>query len=153
VAPFPAEAEREYTEIGEMTFTDVWGPSRVTGIRGEQYYISSTDGAKRRTITYLMKKRTEVIDRMTEYNAYIFNQTGNHVKAFHCDNAKEYISKEVRKYLGSWGIRLELTAPYSPQQNGVAERLNRTLIEHARAMLAAHNLPLFHWPKAVAYAT
>ncbi|KAJ7074871.1 hypothetical protein B0H15DRAFT_791833, partial [Mycena belliarum] len=43
VAPFPAEADREYTEIGEMTFTDVWGPARVTGINGEWYYISFTD--------------------------------------------------------------------------------------------------------------
>jgi hypothetical protein len=49
--PFPAEAEQEYTKIGEMTFTDVWGPSRVTGINGEQYYISFTDGDKHLTIT------------------------------------------------------------------------------------------------------
>jgi hypothetical protein len=94
-APFPAEAEREYTEIGEMTFTDVWGPSRVTGSRGERYYISFTDGAKRRTIIYTMKKRTEVLPRIKDYDAYIFTQTGKHVKAFHCDNAKEYISKEL----------------------------------------------------------
>jgi hypothetical protein len=136
-----------------MAFTDVWGPSRVTGINGERYYISFTDGATQCTIIYTMKKRTEVLGRMKDYDAYIFTQTGKHVKAFHCDNAKEYISKDVREYLGSRGIRLELTAPYSPQQNGVAERLNRTLIEHARAMLAARNIPLFLWPEAVAYAT
>jgi hypothetical protein len=153
VAPFPAEAECEYAEIGEMTFTDVWGPSRVTGINGERYYISFSDGAKRRTIIYLMKKRTEVLGRIKDYDAYIFTQTGKHVKAFHCDNAKEYISKDVRDYLGSRGIRLELTAPYSPQQNGAAERLNRTLVEHARAMLTAHNVPQFLWPEAIAYAT
>jgi hypothetical protein len=136
-----------------MAFTDVWGPSRVTGINGERYYISFTDGAKRRTMTFFMKKRSEVLDKIKEYEAYISTQTGKPVKAFHCDNAKEYISKEVRDYLGSKGIRLELTAPYSPQQNGVAERLNRTLIEHARAMLAAHSLPLILWPEAIAYAT
>ena len=119
VAPFPAEAEREYIDIGEMTFTDVWGPSRVTGIKGERYYISFTDGAKRRTIINLMKKRTEVLSRMKDYDAYIFTQTGKRVKAFHCDNAKEYISKETRDYLSSRGIRLELTAPYSPQQTAL----------------------------------
>jgi hypothetical protein len=136
-----------------MTFTDVWGPSRVTGINGERYYISFTDGAKRRAVTYFMKKCSEVHQKMEEYDAFIFNQTGKHVQAFHCDNAKEYISQDVRNYLRKHGIRLELTAPYSPEQNGVAEHLNRTLIEHARAMLAAYNLPLFLWPEAVAYAT
>jgi hypothetical protein len=151
--PFPAEAERKYSEIGEMTFTDVWGPSCVTGINGIRYYISFTDGAKRCTIIHLMKKCTEVLQRMKDYNAYIHNQTGKHVRAFHCDNAKEYISKEIWDYFSSCGIRLELTAPYSPQQNGVAEHLNCTLIGHARAMLAARNLPLFLWPEAVAYAT
>jgi hypothetical protein len=61
VAPFPAQAEHEYTEIGEMIFTDVWGPLWVTGIRGERYYISFTDAAKHRTIIYTMKKPTEVL--------------------------------------------------------------------------------------------
>jgi hypothetical protein len=61
VALFPAQAEREYTETGEMIFTDVWGPLWVTGICGERYYISFTDAAKHRTIIYTMKKPTEVL--------------------------------------------------------------------------------------------
>jgi transposase InsO family protein len=152
VAPFPAEAERKFTGIGEMTFTDVWGPSRVTGIRGERYYISFTDGAKCRAMVYPMKKRTKVLDKIKHYVAFIYMQTGEHVQVIHCDNAQEYISKDTRSYLASRGIRLELTAPYSPEQNSVAERLNRTLIEHARPMLAAHDVPHFLWPEAVAYA-
>ena len=47
---------------------------------------------------------------------------------------------------------METTAPYSPAQNGIAERLNRTLLEHARAMLFAKSLPKVLWPEAVAYA-
>jgi hypothetical protein len=114
-----------------MTFTDVWGPSRVTGISGIRYYISFADGTKRRIIMHLMKKCMEVLQRMKDYNAYIHNQTDKHVRVFHCDNAKEYISKEIWDYFSSCGIHLELTAPYSPQQNGFAEHLNLTLIEHA----------------------
>ncbi|PBK58620.1 hypothetical protein ARMSODRAFT_856842, partial [Armillaria solidipes] len=43
VKPFPQEAETEYTQIGEMTYSDLWGPAQVSGIRGERYYISFTD--------------------------------------------------------------------------------------------------------------
>jgi hypothetical protein len=100
-----------------------------------------------------LKKCSKAIEKTKEYVAYIFTQTGKHIKAFHCDNAKEYISKDVCDYLSSNSIQLKLTAPYSPEQNGVVEHLNHTLIEHARAMLAAYNLPLFLWPEAVAYAT
>ena len=153
VMPFPSKSDTKYSEIGEMTFTDVWGPSRVTGINGARYYISFTDGATRRTIVYFMKSRSEVIQKIQYYVQYILVQKRKHAKCFHCDNGKEYISAEVRRFLAEQGIRVELTAAYSPSQNGVAERLNRTLVEHARAMLAEHNLPLFLWPEAVAYAT
>jgi transposase InsO family protein len=152
VMPFPPQSDTKYTEIGEMTFTDVWGPAQVTGIDGSRYYASFTDAATRRSIVYFMKAKSEVKDKMRDYDAYIFTQTGKRIKCFRCDNGGEYVNHEVRAYLAERGIRLQLTAPYSPSQNGVAERLNRTLVEHARAMLAAHDLPLFLWPEAVAYA-
>ncbi|KAF5374058.1 hypothetical protein D9757_010721 [Collybiopsis confluens] len=149
---FSPEAERKYTEIGEMTFTDVWGPARVNGINRERYYVSFTDGATRRTVIYFMKQKLEVEEKIKAYVEYIKTQTGKRCKAFRFDNGGEYISAEVKRYLSGKGIHSEYTAAYSPQQNGVAERLNRTLIEHARAMLAEHDLPLFLWPEAVAYA-
>ncbi|KAF5378035.1 hypothetical protein D9757_011525 [Collybiopsis confluens] len=152
VQSFPPEAERKYTEIGEMTFTDVWGPARVNGINRERYYVSFTDGATRRTVIYFMKQKLEVEEKIKAYVEYIKTQTGKRCKAFRFDNGGEYISAEVKRYLSGKGIHSEYTAAYSPQQNGVAERLNRTLIEHARAMLAEHDLPLFLWPEAVAYA-
>jgi hypothetical protein len=68
------------------------------------------------------------------------------------DNAKENLSDQIRKYCGRKGIRIEVTAPYSSTQNGIAERVNRTLVEHARAMLAQNHVPTMLWPEAVAYA-
>jgi len=153
VMPFPPQSDTIYKEIGGMTFTDVWGPSRITGIDGSRYYVSFTDGATRRSVVYFMKVKSEVEQKIRQYTEYILTQTGKRIKCFRCDNGREYVNAKVKEYLANNGIRLELTAAYSPQQNGVAERLNRTLIEHARAMLAAHNLPLFLWPEAVAYAT
>ncbi len=68
------------------------------------------------------------------------------------NNGKEYVNEEVKEYLQDNGIQLELTAAYSPSQNGVAERVNWTLVEHAHAMLEEHHLLKFLWPEAVAYA-
>ena len=66
------------------------------------------------------------------------------------DNAREFILSEFLEYLDSEGIILEMTSPYLPSQNGVAERLNRTLIERARAMIINSGLPKFLWEEAIA---
>ena len=66
------------------------------------------------------------------------------------DNAREFILSEFQEYLDSEGIILEMTSPYLPSQNGVAERLNRTLIERARAMIITSGLPKFLWEEAIA---
>lgn len=66
------------------------------------------------------------------------------------DNAREFILSEFQEYLDSEGIILEMTSPYLPSQNGVAERLNRTLIERARAMIINSGLPKFLWEEAIA---
>ena len=68
------------------------------------------------------------------------------------DNGKELINEEIKKWAAERGIILETTAPYSPSQNGVAEWFNRTLLELARAMLIAKNLPTFLWDEAVSHA-
>ena len=68
------------------------------------------------------------------------------------DRGTEFVNEPLKSWCDSRGIRLQLTAPYSPSQNGVAERMNRTLVELARAMLAAFKLPQFLWEPAVLHA-
>lgn len=68
------------------------------------------------------------------------------------DNGGEYVSKEFEEYLKSRGINHELTVPYSPAQNGVAERMNRTLMESARTMIGYAGLSESYWGEAVATA-
>jgi hypothetical protein len=68
------------------------------------------------------------------------------------DNGGEYLSTEFQNYLKAKGIKHELTVPYSPQQNGVAERMNRTLVESARSMIAQARLPKMYWTEAISTA-
>jgi transposase InsO family protein len=78
-------------------------------------------------------------------------QTDNKIKKFHSDNGGEYMNKTFKEFCAKHGIIMQTTAPYSPAQNGIAEGLNRTLLEHARALMFAKNLPKILWPEAVVY--
>ena len=75
------------------------------------------------------------------------------IKALRADRGGEYMSEEFKSYLKECGIKSELTAAYSPQQNGVSERLNRTLVEAARSMLYHADLSNAYWAEAVVTAT
>jgi len=70
----------------------------------------------------------------------------------HVDRGKEFVNETLLSWCREHGIEINMTAPYSPSQNGVAERMNRTLVELARAMLKGQNLPEFLWDNAVEYA-
>src|SRR6185369_17901509 len=88
-----------------------------------------------------------------KFCALVRTQTGREIKAMRFNGGKEYINQKVKDFLAKNGTQIEITAPYSSPQNGVAECLNRTLIEHVHTILIEHNLPKFLWPEAVAYAT
>ena len=72
-------------------------------------------------------------------------------KQFGIDRGKEFVNKSLTEWCHEHGIEIQMTAPYSPSQNGVAERMNRTLVELARAMI--RGLPEFLWEYAVNHAT
>jgi len=151
VIPFPQQSKTEYKEIGDMTFTDIWGLARTTRIKGEHYYISFTDDTTWCTQIHFMKKR-DILRHIKYYQAFLKTQTGKNLKTIQFDSREEYIDHEVIDYLKSCEIRYEITATHSPAQNGIAKHLNRTLIEHTHAMMLEYNIPYFLWPEAVAYA-
>lgn len=76
-----------------------------------------------------MKKKSEVFEKFKTFKTMVELQTGCKIKALRSDNGGEYLSNEFNKYLETNGIKRQLTVPYTPQQNGVAERANRTLVE------------------------
>src|SRR6267154_3649460 len=76
----------------------------------------------------------------------------NKPRKIRVDNGKEYINNELLTWCKDKGIEIQTTAPYTPEQNGVAERFNRTLTELACAMIIARDLPEFLWAEAVAHA-
>ncbi|KAJ8468724.1 hypothetical protein ONZ45_g17140 [Pleurotus djamor] len=152
VEALPKVAQNKTRSNGDLTVTDVWGPARTAAISGDRYFISFTDVKSRHTIIFFMKQKSEALEKFKAYHAYVERQTNFKLKKIRCDNGKEYINNELLTYFERLGIKLETTAPYTPAENGIAECLNRTLVEHARAMLLAHDLPNFLWREALAYA-
>ena len=101
---------------------------------------------------YFIKHKSEVLDKIKEFEAVTTNDCRKRIGALRSDNGGEYLSDEFKEYLKLKGICHELTVPYSPQQNGVAERMNRTLMESARSMMSHAKLPDKYWAEAIATA-
>ena len=92
-----------------------------------------------------------MVDKFRQYRAAVEKQLSLSIKAVRSDNGGEYIG-ELRRELLRGGIRVETSAPYTPEQNGVAERMNRTLVESARSMIHAQGLGQEYWAEAVVAA-
>ena len=78
----------------------------------------------------IMKKKDEVFSKFKEFKALIENHTENKIKTFRSDNGGAFTSNEFKELCNDSGINRELSTPYNPQQNGVAERKNRTIMLH-----------------------
>src|SRR4051812_3159672 len=150
--PLLSEAGKRAKELLELIHTDVCGPMSTNSIGGARYFVTFIDDKSRKTFVYFLKTKDQVFTKFKEFRAMIQNQTGKRIKALRSDNGGEYILKNFERYLKSHGIQHQVTVPYTPEQNGVAERANRTIVESARSMLYAREMHLEYWGEAVATA-
>lgn len=121
-------------------------------IGGKRYFITFIDDFSRCCRVYFIRQKSEAFEKFKEFELTVTNESGCNIGTLRSDNEGEYVSNEFEEYLKSKGIRHELTVPHSPQQNGVAERMNRTLMESARSMIAHAKQPNSFWAEAVATA-
>lgn len=134
---------------GELLHTDVCGPIRPDTAGGSQYFMTVIDDFTRYSFVKLIARKSEVAGSLKDYINLVETQTGNKVKALRSDNGGEYTSKVLDGFLQDKGIIHQFSLPYTPQQNGIAERLNRTLLDKAIPMLEQSGLPLKHWGDAI----
>lgn len=134
-------------QLLERAHMDFWGPYDRPTLGGRRYMLTITDDASRKSWIHLVRDRKEVYESFHDWRAKVELESGRKLKAVRIDNAPEFLklSKELEKD----GVRVEPTVAYTPSQNGVAERLNRTLITKARALLSAAELPVELWGEAV----
>ncbi len=148
--PFPKQSNNRATKPYEIIHSDLCGPMQVESKGGSRYMVTFTDDYSRYTTTYFIKRKDEVLSKFQEYVTLVENQSENRgrVKVLRSDNGGEYTSNNFIKFCAEKGIMHEFTSPYCPEQNGVAERLNRTIMESARSMIYHAGLPLDFWAEA-----
>jgi len=140
------------TKIGQLIVSDVCGPMQVKSFGGAQYYVSFKDDCSGFRQVRFIQSKSDVAARFMEFVSLLHAQTGQLVAVLRSDNGGEYEGNEFQAWLKKKGIRHETTVRYTPQQNGISERDNRTIVEGARTILYSNtSLPLMLWAEAVNY--
>lgn len=164
----PKVSHSKSKKLLELVHSDVNGPMEEASLGGSKYFVTFIDDYSKWTVMYTMKRKSDTLTYFKKYHSYaerhtgaklssfnVIKRTGNskdHIKAIRTDNGGEYISLQFKNYLEEHGIQHQLTVAYTPQQNGVAERMNRTLMDCARSMLHSAKLDKKFWAEALSTA-
>ncbi|KAJ0586507.1 putative RNA-directed DNA polymerase [Helianthus annuus] len=151
--PFPKKSMWQTDTPLQIVHSDICGPMKTESIGGCRYFITFIDDFTRKTWVYFLKLKSEALSYFKQFRALVENQSDHKIKTLRSDRGGEYCSKVFQEYLGTNGIYHQLTNSYTPQQNGVAKRKNRTLMELSRSMLNMKKLPNSYWAEAVACTT
>ncbi|KAJ4716957.1 Retrovirus-related Pol polyprotein from transposon TNT 1-94 [Melia azedarach] len=149
---FPKESTFRAKKPLELIHADVCGPFKPRSLGNNNYFLLFIDDFSRKTWIYLLKQKSEVFGAFKKFKAAVEKESGRQIKAMRTDRGGEFTSKEFQEFCEANGIRRFLTVPRSPQQNGVAERKNRTILNIARSMLKSKRLPKEFWAEAVSTA-
>ncbi|KAG6706623.1 hypothetical protein I3842_07G230600 [Carya illinoinensis] len=136
----------------DLVHTDVWGPSPVASLGGSRYYVTFIDDHSRKVWVYFLKHKSDVFNVFKIWKVMVETETGLKLKCLRSDNGGEYVDSGFKEYCATLGIRMEKTIPGTPQQNGFAECMNRTINERARSMRLHAGLPPTFWVDAVSTA-
>uniref|UniRef100_A0A2N9FA25 Integrase catalytic domain-containing protein n=1 Tax=Fagus sylvatica TaxID=28930 RepID=A0A2N9FA25_FAGSY len=135
--------------ILDYVHSDIWGPVRTPSKGGAQYFMSFIDDYSRKAWVYFLKNKSEAFAKFKIWKAEVENQTGRKIKCLRTDNGTEYRDGDFLKFCEEHGIKRHFTVQKTSQQNGVAERLNRTITETARCLRLNAELPKIFWAEAV----
>ncbi|KAL0387501.1 UNVERIFIED_CONTAM: Retrovirus-related Pol polyprotein from transposon TNT 1-94 [Sesamum radiatum] len=138
--------------ILDYVHSDVWGPTREKSLGGSLYYVTFTDDFSRKVWVYFLKQKSEVFAKFKLWKAEVENQTGRKIKYLRSDNGTEYTDSQFQKFCEEHGIQRHFSVRKTPQQNGVAERMNRSLTERARCLRLNVGLLKSFWAEAVSMA-
>ena len=151
--PFPCAASHRSKELLGRIVSDVHGPLHMRTPGGFEYWITFVDDYSRYKEVRLLKKKSDAFGEFKSFVARYERKHGKPVKELRDDKGGEYISNEFNAWCDEKGITRQHTVRATPQQNGIAERLNRTLAEGVVAMLNQAKLPPSFWGAAVLYLT
>ena len=147
--PFPSSKTRASKPLA-LIHTDLHGPFKTRTISGYRYWITFIDDYTRFRAVMFLKSKDEAFNAFKRYKAYAENHLGSKIQCMRIDKGGEYMSTKFIEFMLDHGITRQYTVRARPQQNGVAERANRTIEEHVIAMLEESRLPPSFLGQAVA---
>ncbi|GJR55470.1 ribonuclease H-like domain-containing protein [Tanacetum coccineum] len=141
--------ERTIREPLELLHMDLFGPVSVESVNRKKYCLVVTDDCSKFSWVFFLAYKDETYDMLHDLIVGLENKLRHKVKTIRCDHGTEFKNQLMNEFCAKKGIKREYSIARTPQQNGVAERKNRTLIEAARTMLADSLLPIQFWAEAV----
>lgn len=149
---FPT-AKHTTKAILDYVHSDLWGsPTTPESLGGCKYFISFIDDFSKKVWVYFLKTKDEAFERFKEWKEAVENQTGKKIKCLRTDNGLEFCNSRFDGLCRESGLRRHRTCTYTPQQNGVSERMNRTIMDKVRSMLAETGLGSEFWAEATSTA-
>jgi hypothetical protein len=133
----------------QLVHSDLCGSLPTISFSGFKYFLTFIDDYSKRTWIYFLKLKSEIFDMFLAYKALVEKQYGHQILKLRYDNGGEYVNNKFITFCTEQGIQMQHTIPYTPQQNGVAKRKNRTLKEMANCMLQSKGLSLCFWAEAI----
>lgn len=149
--PFPLRLTTYYVPFS-LVHSYVWGPSPVPTFSGVRWFVTFVDDCTRMTWVYLLKHKSDVPKLFQYFHAMIQTQFSFKLQILRSDNGGEYVNSTLKSYFSTHGLLHETSCPDTPQQNGVAERKNRHILETARAFLIGAHAPRRFWADAIVTA-
>src|SRR5664279_591668 len=151
-APHPHKTIITTKRILELIHLDLFGPLSYDILGGKKYCLVIVDDYSRYTCVYFFKSKSETQQMVIDFITMVERQHNEKILAIRSDNGSEFKNYTVEGFLSDEGIKHQYSTPYTPQQNGVAERKNRTLMDAARTMIAEFASPYNFWAEAVSTA-
>ncbi|GJU58358.1 retrovirus-related pol polyprotein from transposon TNT 1-94 [Tanacetum coccineum] len=137
----------------QLLHMDLCGPMRVESINEKKYVLVIVDDYSRYTWTHFLWSKDETPEVLVNFLKFVQRGLHAHVRTVRTDKGTEFLNKTLHAYFAQEGIAYQTSTARTPEQKGVVERQNRTLVEAARTMLSAAKVPLFFWAEAIATAS
>ncbi|KAH9671115.1 hypothetical protein KPL70_017228 [Citrus sinensis] len=131
---------------------DLWGPTQTASLGGARYFMSLIDDFSRMVWVYVLKTKDDAFEKFKIWKTLVKTQTNRKVRRLRTDNGLEFCNKRFDDFYAENGVVRHKTVRHTPQQNGLAERMNRTLIDKVRCMLIQSRLPMSLWAETLSTA-
>jgi hypothetical protein len=132
---------------------DLVGPISPSSNGGARYFLTLVDQHTGFINVTILKEKSDAAEAIEKFKLFYENQTGNHMKKLITDGGGEFCNRSLSAYLESCGVQHNVSPPYTPQQNGIAERANRTILDMTRCLMLQSNLAPEWWADAVKTAS